>query len=122
MNKEYTYFVKGMHCASCEVLVEKKLLEIKGIKSVEAGATKGQVTIEYEGERPNHHHLTSLFKEENYTFFDRLEEENIKTNKSVNPTLFAFNIALFIIIAFLILNKSGVPGSLGVSSSSSLFA
>ena len=123
MNKEHTYFVKGMHCASCEVLVEKKLLEINGIKSVQASTNNGQVTIEYEGEKPNNHYLNSLFKEENYTFFEKLkEEESAGTKKGVNPTLFAFNVALFIIIAFLILNKSGVPGFLGVSSSSSLFA
>ena len=99
------------------------MLEIGGIKSVEASTSNGQVTIEYKGEMPNHHHLTSLFKEENYAFFDELEKtEGNKVKKSVNPTLFAFNIALFIIIAFLLLNKSGVPGFLGVSSSSSLFA
>ncbi|OGZ71502.1 MAG: hypothetical protein A2904_01815 [Candidatus Staskawiczbacteria bacterium RIFCSPLOWO2_01_FULL_33_9] len=122
MNKEHTYQVKGMHCASCEILVEKKLLEINGIKSVEASTSKGKVTIEYEGEKPNNHYLTSIFKEDNYTFFDDLEKENSEAKKRVNPTLFAFNIAIFIIIAFLILNKSGVPGILGVSLSSSLFA
>ncbi|MEK7061666.1 MAG: sulfite exporter TauE/SafE family protein [Patescibacteria group bacterium] len=122
MNKEHTYYVKGMHCASCEILVEKKLLEINGIKSVEASTSNGRVTIEYEEEKPNSHYLTSLFKNENYTFFDKLEEKNTKAQKGVNPTLLAFNIALFIIIGFLILNKSGVPGFLGVSSSSSLFA
>ncbi len=30
--REKTYFVKGMHCASCEILIEKKLLELKGTK------------------------------------------------------------------------------------------
>lgn len=123
MTKEHIYFVKGMHCASCEVLVEKKLLEINGIKSVEASTGKGQVTIEYEGDKPNSHYLTSLFKEENYTFFDQLnKEEDTRTKKSVNPTLFAFNIALFVIIGFLLLNKLNVSGILNVSSKSSLFA
>lgn len=121
MNKEHTYFVKGMHCASCEILVEKKLLEINGIKSVEASTSNGRVTIEYEGEKPNNHYLNSLFKEENYTFFDKLkEEENTGIKKGVNPTLFAFNIAIFVIIGFLFLNRSDVSGFLSVSSKSSL--
>ena len=35
VGKEHTYFVKGMHCASCEILIEKRLSAIKEIKSVE---------------------------------------------------------------------------------------
>ena len=27
--QEHTYFVKGMHCASCEILIEKKLIGLK---------------------------------------------------------------------------------------------
>jgi len=26
MNKEQIYFIKGMHCAACEILIEKKAL------------------------------------------------------------------------------------------------
>src|SRR3989338_8108010 len=36
--REHLYFVKGMHCASCEIIIEKKLLAIRGVKSVEAKA------------------------------------------------------------------------------------
>ena len=45
--KEKTYYIKGMHCAACEVLIEKKLLEIQGVKSVEASTGKGRAVIEY---------------------------------------------------------------------------
>src|SRR3989344_5348075 len=50
--KEVTYFVKGMHCASCEVLIENKLLKGRGIKAVEASTARGSVTIEYEEGKP----------------------------------------------------------------------
>ena len=42
-----------MHCASCEILIEKKLLEFENIKSVNASTGKGEVVIEYEGEKPS---------------------------------------------------------------------
>ncbi len=58
--KEGSYYVKGMHCASCEILIEKKLLEMKNIKSVEADASRGKVLIEYEGKRPKIEKLNSL--------------------------------------------------------------
>lgn len=47
---EHTYYVKGMHCASCEVLIEKKLLKIPGIKAVDASTANGRAVIEFEGE------------------------------------------------------------------------
>ena len=58
---EHSYFVKGMHCASCEILIEKKLLKIPGIKSVEA-SSNGGVTIEYEGEKPSIENLNTIFQ------------------------------------------------------------
>ena len=59
--KEFTYYVKGMHCPSCELLIEKELLAEKNIDSVEAATSKGQVTIFYQGERPSVKKLNQEF-------------------------------------------------------------
>src|SRR3989344_3882012 len=120
MAKEQTYYVKGMHCAACEVLIEKKLLEIPGVFSVEASTGKNRAVIEYEGEKPDIKKLNEIFQKDNYTFSD----ESVK-NESQKPgsrTLLAFNIAIFITIAFLLLGKTGVSGLFSVGSSSSVFA
>lgn len=74
--KEHLYFVKGMHCASCEILIEKKLLSIKGVKSVEAKAEKGEILIEYEGKRPSVERLNKIFKSEGYVFFRSAKRNN----------------------------------------------
>jgi sulfite exporter TauE/SafE/copper chaperone CopZ len=123
MNKEHTYKVSGMHCASCEILIEKKLLDIQNIKAVDASTANGEVTVEFEGDRPNPEKLNRLFKEENYTFSDSSVLSNKKENnikEPVNATLVAFNIAIFIIIAFLLLDKLGIANFLSLSSSSSI--
>ena len=109
-----------MHCASCEILIEKKILEIENIKSVEASTAKGEVIIEYEGEKPDPQKLNMIFSKENYVFSDKSDKKD--TKKRVNSTLLAFNIATFVIIGFLILEKVGVAGLLNVNSKSSLFA
>ncbi len=123
---EHTYKVKGMHCASCEILIEKKLLDLPNVKAVDASTGNGEVTIEFDGDRPNPEKLSHLFKEENYTFSDFAspKHENAKAGgdtKGANPTLVAFNIAIFIIIAFLILDKLGIANFLSLSSTSSIF-
>ena len=44
-----TYKVKGMHCTSCEKLLQMDIGEISGVKSVKADHKKGTVEIEGEG-------------------------------------------------------------------------
>ncbi|OGZ79270.1 MAG: hypothetical protein A2358_03290 [Candidatus Staskawiczbacteria bacterium RIFOXYB1_FULL_37_44] len=127
--KEHIYKVEGMHCASCEILIEKKLLGVQNIKSVDASTSKGEVVIEYSGDRPNPERLSKIFKEENY-LFDDLNNKKIassqaprndgKKDKEANPTLVAFNIAIFVIIAFLLLQKIGIADFLSISSTSSV--
>ena len=127
MSKEHTYFTKGMHCASCEVLIEKKLLEIQGVTSVEASTNNGKVVVEYEGEKPSINALNNIFKKDNYTFFENRykEKEAVKgigERKPANATLVAFNIAIIIVVAFLLLDKMGIANVFNVSSTSSLLA
>lgn len=120
--KQHIYKVEGMHCASCEIIIEKKLLEIPNIKAVDAATGDGKVVIEFEGDRPNPERLSRIFKEENYTFSDLNSEIKEKTEptKKSSATLVAFNFAILIIIAFLFLQKTGVADFLSLNSSSSL--
>ena len=124
--KEHVYKVEGMHCASCELLIEKKLLEIPNVKAVDASTSDGKVVIEFEGDRPNPERLSKLFKEENYQFDDfnnrmgNKAKEEKEAKKGYGPTLIAFNIAIFIIVAFLFLQKMGIADFLSISSTSSV--
>ena len=120
--KEHIYKVQGMHCASCEILVEKKLLDLPNIKSVDASTGKGVVVVEYEGDRPNPEKLNNIFKQENYKFSDTVGEtkEKVESKKGISTTLIAFDIAIFIIIAFLVLDKLGIANFISLSSTSSL--
>ena len=64
--KEQIYYVSGMHCASCEVLIEKTILSLEGVKSIEASLTKNQVLIEYADQKPSAKKLNEIFKKKNY--------------------------------------------------------
>jgi sulfite exporter TauE/SafE/copper chaperone CopZ/plastocyanin len=116
--KEHVYFVKGMRCASCEVLIEKKLSGLKEIKSVEASAGKGRVLIVYEGEKPSIDRLNGIFRKENYLFFD----QPVKTaeKKQGSDFFIIAGTALFIIVGFFFLKNSGLAGLVNVNSASSL--
>lgn len=116
--KEHIYYVRGMHCASCEILIEKKLLEIENIKSVEASMVKGEVLIEYDNERPSPHKLNEVFKKESYVFSDQSKEA--VNNFNTKEFLITIGIGLLIIVSFIGLNKLGLSGLVNVSSKSSL--
>lgn len=123
MTKEKTYFVKGMHCAACEVLIEKKLLEIPGVKAVDASTAARRAVIEYEGEKPGIDSLNNIFRKDNYTFFEEqqaLQEEKPKNGRPENATLIGFTIAMMVIAAFLSLDRIGISGLLNISSTSSV--
>jgi len=116
--KEHIYFVQGMHCASCEILIEKELLTFKGVKSVEAKTDKGQILIEYSGDRPQPGELNKIFQQGNYIFSDHpFEEKTTGENVSMSSV---FGIAFLIILGFLALNKLGLAGLVNVNSKSSL--
>lgn len=118
---EYTYAVKGMHCASCEILIEKKLLELKGIKSVEASVAKGQVVVEFENEKPSPEKLNGIFKEERYIFSNFLEKSpHTKNGLNLKDFFTTFGTGILIIAGFIALSRSGLSELVNVTSKSSL--
>ncbi len=123
MNKEQTYFIKGMHCSACEILIEKKLLAIPGVKSVDASLSKGEAIIEYDGEKPTTETLNDMFRKDNYTFSEdrQLVSSQVqeKSKESINPTLLGLAIAMVIVTGFLVLDRLGISGLLNISSKSS---
>ncbi|MDP2930386.1 MAG: sulfite exporter TauE/SafE family protein [bacterium] len=116
--REHTYFVKGMHCASCEVLIEKKLLALNEIESVEASTNKGRVIVVYQGQRPDTNKLNEIFKRENYFFFD--QPVKITEEKERNDFFLIAGTALLFITGFFIIKNSGLAGLINVNSTSSL--
>jgi copper chaperone CopZ len=81
--KEKIYYVKGMHCASCEILLEKELLKFEDIKFIDASTNEGIVKIGYMNKEPDIKELNHFFKKYGYTFFEKpfdLKEEEDKTD------------------------------------------
>lgn len=51
MNKKHIN-IAGMHCRSCELLIEKELMKINGISKVRVDHRTGRAEINYEGSEP----------------------------------------------------------------------
>ena len=116
--KSHTYYVKGMHCSACELLIEKNMLEIDGVKSVDASTSRGIVTIEYAGKYPNIEKLNQIFKKLKYIF----SNTPIETKSTLNVFDYALIISTsgLIISLFFLLNKLGIANATNIDSASSL--
>ncbi|MFH1451433.1 MAG: sulfite exporter TauE/SafE family protein [bacterium] len=112
-----TYFVQGMHCGSCEVLLERKIVELEGVKRASASLSKGQVVLDCQSECPSVSLLNDLFKEEKYVFSEgRPSVKKSKIKEAVTIT----TAVLLAVTIFFGLNRFGLTKMVNVSSSSSL--
>lgn len=102
----YEFFVDGMHCAACEIVVEKKLLKHERVKlaKAELGSQKVVVHIE-DSSDVNIAELNSLLAGSGYT----LQQNKLSTN-SINYYELgkAFLISLAFVGIFLLLQEMGI--------------
>ncbi|MFA5052471.1 MAG: sulfite exporter TauE/SafE family protein [Parcubacteria group bacterium] len=113
---KHTYYVKGMRCASCEILIERELLSITGVTFANASLSRGSVNIGYEKEKPDVETLNEKFKSHGYTFSE-------KAFKKENNDLWKIIVGAVLAIAiFLVIVNSGLSSLINLSSASSLSA
>ena len=117
--EEHTYFIKGMHCASCEVIIEKKALEIEEIDFADASLVSGALNIRYHGKKPSVESLNDAFRENGYLFS---EQPFVKKIKNWRVLIEPLVIALFAIGVFFVLSKLGLSSFATIGSGSSLGA
>ena len=119
-NTTKTYFVKGMHCPSCEILIEKELSRLGGVKKANVSLRKNCVEIHSEHDKvPSVEKLNKTFGELGYTFHNEKPKEEKLTKNDVKRVLAVF---LTFILIFYLLEKSGIFMRLSVTPNSSAFS
>jgi len=93
------FYVEGMHCAACEILIEKKLSKIEGVQKVNAKLSNGKVYIQ-SNKALDVNELSSLVEADGYKITrDELSKGAINWNELVKATIIAaIVIGVFIII------------------------
>ncbi len=133
-NKQCTFYVNGMHCASCEILIEKRLLEESGVKAADVSINRGNVNLIYTGDKPSIGKLNKIFKKMGYSFTSQKtqKKENplfsvkngvlVINSEKLNRYFGAMAIAMGLLIGFLLLENSNISSKISVNSSSSLLS
>ena len=58
--------ITGMHCRSCEMLIEEELRRIPEVNKSKANYQKGQVEIFYDSQKPNDQEITNAIRSAGY--------------------------------------------------------
>ena len=129
------YFVEGMHCSSCELLIERKLLKKSGIQAVDASLNKGEISVYFSDSKSlDLAEINQEFKNLGYSFFDKPQVNKIKklfykqegkwhVNKGRLIALFKILIlAGSFLLVFYLLDKWQLGRFISVNTSSSLSA
>jgi sulfite exporter TauE/SafE/copper chaperone CopZ len=117
--KECVYKVSGMHCAACEILIEKKITGLSGVKFADASLGRCEVVIEYSDDAPQVSRLNKMFAEDNYVFSHKTEESGervIRLDGIVKAVIWA--IAIYFVYSFA--RRLGLEKYANVNASSSL--
>lgn len=130
------FFVHGLHCASCELLIEKRILKEASVEEVNVSLSEGTVTIKHQpDDKITPEYFNEIFKNDGYQFStypfknkettgndicladDTNHDINISpSNNQLTPYLIA---GLFVLI-YILLQQSGFSSLVSVNSKSSL--
>lgn len=116
MNRK-KYFVKGMHCSSCELLIEKGIRKMAGVKEVKACKENGEVEISYAKRAPSLERVNTQFNKHGYYF---TEEEEVSNTQNLGNLLVSILISILIIVMFVLIGRSDLISFASVDSNSTL--
>lgn len=98
--------IKGMHCRSCEMLVEQKLSQIPEVASAQASVARAGVDVYYHGQKPNDNEIAEAVRAAGYEVGINKPTAWLNRNWSDYQDL---GIAFFVlVVAFLALKNFGV--------------
>jgi sulfite exporter TauE/SafE/copper chaperone CopZ len=92
--------IRGMHCASCELLVSEQLEKIHGVKAVYVSQKRAYAEITYAGNRPNDKKITQAIQEAGYKIGDQQKLPWISRNSADYKDLAKAAIIILIIYFF----------------------
>ncbi len=80
--QSFSCYIDGMHCPSCELLIEKKVLEIEGVRSADASLSNNKLQIVSDKKtKINIEMLDKVCKDLGYTFYINKQRSKKKNQK-----------------------------------------
>lgn len=111
--KKTTVPIKGMHCRSCELLIEDELSQVPGVCKVQVSEKKAAAEIYYDTQTPNIDHIGEAVKKAGYEVGFNEKKPWLSKNLADYADIFYAGVALFFL--YQIVSILGLSKLLGVS-------
>ncbi len=99
--KTKKFFIKGMHCVSCEKLLDDEFRQIAGVKDVRVDRLKNTGEVDYDGAEPDFEEIRKVAKKFGYEAFEEeMKKEEFDQGKN-NPADWIKAVAIVAVIFFL---------------------
>lgn len=110
-------YIKGMHCVSCEKLLDDELMSIPGVVHVRADRKRGIVELDYEKDEPNFYKAKQAVEKFCYTASQKKESAPPAPVQkgSWQSWLWAVAFVVLIIIGFQLFQNSSFGQKIGVT-------
>ncbi|MFZ2310043.1 MAG: sulfite exporter TauE/SafE family protein [Patescibacteria group bacterium] len=95
--------VCGLHCKSCELIIEDSLSEIKGVKKTSASFANSEVEICYDGKAPSAEEIARVIKQAGYKV--GREDEQFKFISRDKKIYLDFGLSLLVLAALYFILK-----------------
>lgn len=125
-----TFYIRGLHCASCELIIEKRLNKIEGVIRAEVSLPRETLRVETESHfGVSVDFLNGFFSADGYTFSAEPFQKQSKTKNipcvvkgedGPNDKFMPFMVAALFLMGFYILQKTGLASLVSVNSQSAL--
>ncbi|MFW5703997.1 MAG: sulfite exporter TauE/SafE family protein [Patescibacteria group bacterium] len=119
LSKTKTYYVTGMHCQACELLLEKKLSKMEQVNQVDASLENHAVTVSYHPQKkaPSIDSLNETFAPLGYT----LTNEPVGQVRWDHLTIAKAFVTLFVLwFIYFIIEDSGMLARVSLTEQSAL--
>lgn len=112
-------YIQGMHCVSCEKLLDDELGNLPGVVMVRADRKRGIVELDYASFEPDFSKIKEMTSKFGYVAFERKNVPVASFNKqnSWKPWVGAFGAVILIIGGFKLFESSAIGGKIGVTTS-----
>jgi len=118
--EEKTFYIKGMHCPSCEVFIEHTVQGLEGVRKAEVSLKNSRIIIQTENSQlmPTAHRLNHIFHKHGYSFSQKnTEKPQGLPIKTILPVVATFLLIVFLIYA---LGGSNILANISIDSGSNL--
>ncbi len=98
--KKITVPVSGMHCRSCELVLEKSIKKLQNVEKVEANEKKWIVEISYNEVQPDMKEIEAIILENSYKIWTKKKLSWINTNEQIYIEFFIWLVAIGMLYVF----------------------